>query len=150
MSISIHRLCHPLGVRVAVGTVISLEVGIEGLVHLPVEPFLNTVIFSSWAARLGRVPLGAAILGRAVEVVLGRELHPHGIVTTEATVGGCQVRIVELIRRVRLVVKLLRCSLRGYYGTVLVLWIPLATALLGRVKEVIQLVMSLCVREKRV
>ena len=53
------------------------------------------------------------------------------------------MRIVELVRRIRLVVELLRSGLRWNDRAVLVLWIPLATALFRRVEEVIQLEMSL-------
>ena len=53
------------------------------------------------------------------------------------------MRIVELVRCIRLVVELLRSGLRRNDRAVLILWIPLATALFRRVKEVIQLEMSL-------
>ena len=88
VSVSVRCLCHPLGVRVARGTIVTLEVGIEHVVYLPIEPFLHTIIFRSWTVMVARVPLTAAFLRCAVEVVLGRQLHPHGIVTTETTVGG--------------------------------------------------------------
>ena len=108
--ISVHGICHPLGIRIALGAEVALKIGIKGVVDYPVVPFLDTVISCQGAVGRGGVPSGTALFGCLIQVMFSIAwlTHPHGIITPQPAVGLCQMRIVELLIGVWLVINLLR------------------------------------------